>query len=90
MLQSCRDEVLGLVSAVAKLPVDLAGAGIAVVSTAEVALELTAAILTNAFDAKAERCARCRENVREGEVRRKTPSSLLFRGMQWEVCGVVL
>lgn len=94
MLQNCRDEVLGLASAVAQLPVGLAGAGIAVVSTAEVAPEptVTAANLTNAFDEKAERRAGYSENAGEGVARRKTTSIFLFEGMQWAVvvwcCGL--
>lgn len=95
MLQNVLDEVVGLVSAAAQLPVGLAGAGRAVVNTAVVALELNAVAAAvanlNAFDrdAKAERCAGYRENAREGVARRKTPSSLLVRGMQWGLGGVV-
>lgn len=89
MLQDCREEVLGLVSTAAQLPVGLAAAGRAVVSTADVALELTAANFTNALDVKAERCAGYRENEREVVASRNTPSSLLVRGMQRGLGGVV-
>lgn len=81
--------MLGLVCTAAQLPVGLAATGSAVVSTADVALELTAANFTNALDAKAERCAGYRKNAREMVASRKTPSSLLVRGMQRGLGGVV-
>lgn len=85
MLQNCRDEVVGLLSAAAQLSVGLAAPGNAVARTAErVALELTAAAaanLTNDLDAKAVRCAGYLATVCEGVAKRRTPNSLLFRGM---------